>query len=212
MSDFDETNAGRVPVEGGARVPADNETLDGAPGWPPAAAASAGSEAGAVGARGTLPLPPAGDWWQTGPTGTAHPPPPSPPRRRRPLPAMLTAALVGVTGVAGLGLGHVVWPTTATVNAADPNAIAARLSPALVDVNSVFGYQSAEGAGTGIVLTSNGRDRYQQPRYRRRHQGQRYRHWQRQDLQRGCRRLRLHPRHRCPPTPGGVRAESSPAR
>ena len=31
---------------------------------------------------------------------------------------MLTAALVGVAGVAGLGLGHVVWPTTATANAA----------------------------------------------------------------------------------------------
>ena len=122
---------------------------------------------------------------------------------------MLTAALVGVAGVAGLGLGHVVWPTKATVNAAaqgsttapnslggigsgssgtggssnpngsyfgqspfgsggstggsgsggstaDMNAIAAKVSPALVDINSVFSYQSAQGAGTGIVLTSNG--------------------------------------------------------
>jgi S1-C subfamily serine protease len=30
------------------------------------------------------------------------------------------------------------------------------VSPALVDINSTFGYQSAQGAGTGIVLTSNG--------------------------------------------------------
>ena len=30
------------------------------------------------------------------------------------------------------------------------------MSPALVDINSTFGYQSAQGAGTGIVLTSNG--------------------------------------------------------
>ena len=36
------------------------------------------------------------------------------------------------------------------------NAIAAKVSPALVDINSIFSYQSAQGAGTGIVLTSNG--------------------------------------------------------
>jgi S1-C subfamily serine protease len=38
----------------------------------------------------------------------------------------------------------------------DTGAIAAKVSPALVDINSTFGYQSAQGAGTGIVLTSNG--------------------------------------------------------
>jgi S1-C subfamily serine protease len=38
----------------------------------------------------------------------------------------------------------------------DVSTIAAEVSPALVDVNSTFGYQSAEGAGTGIVLTSTG--------------------------------------------------------
>ena len=39
---------------------------------------------------------------------------------------------------------------------ANSAAIAAAVDPALVDVNSTFGYQSAEGAGTGIVLTSTG--------------------------------------------------------
>src|SRR5437763_5951631 len=34
--------------------------------------------------------------------------------------------------------------------------IAAKVSPGLVDVNSNFGYQSSQGAGTGIVLSSNG--------------------------------------------------------
>jgi S1-C subfamily serine protease len=34
--------------------------------------------------------------------------------------------------------------------------IASTVDPALVDVNTTFGYQSAEGAGTGIVLTSTG--------------------------------------------------------
>jgi S1-C subfamily serine protease len=39
---------------------------------------------------------------------------------------------------------------------ADVSAIAAKVDPALVDINSTFNYQGAEGAGTGIVLTSNG--------------------------------------------------------
>jgi S1-C subfamily serine protease len=38
----------------------------------------------------------------------------------------------------------------------DTAAIAAKVDPALVDIVSAFGYQEAEGAGTGIVLTSNG--------------------------------------------------------
>ncbi|HUJ64529.1 MAG TPA: trypsin-like peptidase domain-containing protein [Acidimicrobiales bacterium] len=35
-------------------------------------------------------------------------------------------------------------------------AVAAKVDPALVDINSTFSYQQASGAGTGIVLTSNG--------------------------------------------------------
>jgi S1-C subfamily serine protease len=38
----------------------------------------------------------------------------------------------------------------------DVSSIAAGVDPGLVDVNSTFGYQSAKGAGTGIVLTSDG--------------------------------------------------------
>jgi len=38
----------------------------------------------------------------------------------------------------------------------DTAAIAAEVDPALVDINSTFNYQEAQGAGTGIVLTSNG--------------------------------------------------------
>ncbi len=40
--------------------------------------------------------------------------------------------------------------------AAEAAAVAAKVDPALVDINSTFGYQQASGAGTGIVLTSNG--------------------------------------------------------
>lgn len=38
----------------------------------------------------------------------------------------------------------------------DVSSIASKVDPALVDINSTFTYQSAAGAGTGIVLTSNG--------------------------------------------------------
>jgi hypothetical protein len=45
MSEFDETHAGRVPVEGGgAWAPAANETPDDGPSWPALPAARAGSE------------------------------------------------------------------------------------------------------------------------------------------------------------------------
>jgi S1-C subfamily serine protease len=126
--------------------------------------------------------------------------------------------LVAGAGVAGLGLGHALWPTAASTAAsaqgstnppassgnagsgtfpgypgsfggsspfgsggtgssggsgngsgsanggsssgggstAETAAIAAKVSPALVDINSTFSYQSAQGAGTGIVLTANG--------------------------------------------------------
>jgi S1-C subfamily serine protease len=40
--------------------------------------------------------------------------------------------------------------------AGEAAAVAAKVDPALVDINSTFGYQQASGAGTGIVLTSNG--------------------------------------------------------
>jgi S1-C subfamily serine protease len=38
----------------------------------------------------------------------------------------------------------------------DVSSIAKKVNPALVDVNVTFGYQDAQGAGTGIALTSNG--------------------------------------------------------
>ena len=56
----------------------------------------------------------------------------------------------------GTGNGSSGSGTNSTGSPADTAAIAAKVSPALVDINSTFGYQSAQGAGTGIVLTSNG--------------------------------------------------------
>lgn len=50
--------------------------------------------------------------------------------------------------------------TTTPVNGAgspaDVSSIAAKIDPALVDINTSFNYQGASGAGTGIVLTSRG--------------------------------------------------------
>jgi S1-C subfamily serine protease len=38
----------------------------------------------------------------------------------------------------------------------DVNAIASKIDPGLVDVNTTLGYQQAQAAGTGIVVSSNG--------------------------------------------------------
>jgi len=53
------------------------------------------------------------------------------------------------TGLPGSG-------SSASGGPADASAIASGVDPALVDVNTTLGYQSAEAAGTGIVLSSNG--------------------------------------------------------
>ncbi len=46
--------------------------------------------------------------------------------------------------------------SSATGSPANVAALAAKVSPALVDINATYSYQSAAGAGTGVVLTSDG--------------------------------------------------------
>src|SRR5262249_55969418 len=46
--------------------------------------------------------------------------------------------------------------SSGTGSTSDTDAIAAKVAPALVDINVTFGYKGAQGAGTGIVLTSKG--------------------------------------------------------
>jgi S1-C subfamily serine protease len=62
-------------------------------------------------------------------------------------------------------VGSVAWSLDRQANSAaaaravqvlDASAVSAKVSPGLVDVNTVLGYQGAQAAGTGIVLTSNG--------------------------------------------------------
>ncbi|MFC5264384.1 trypsin-like peptidase domain-containing protein [Kribbella qitaiheensis] len=83
-----------------------------------------------------------------------------PPKRRRRMPA-----LIGAFGVAAaLVLGSVAWGIDQHSNANSSKlsqpmnaaSVAAQVSPGLVDVNTVLGFEGARAAGTGIVLTSDG--------------------------------------------------------
>jgi S1-C subfamily serine protease len=47
-------------------------------------------------------------------------------------------------------------PSEGAGGPSDVSSIAAKVNPALADINVTFGFQNAQGAGTGIVLTSNG--------------------------------------------------------
>jgi S1-C subfamily serine protease len=52
--------------------------------------------------------------------------------------------------------GSTSTPTNTSGGPSDLSGIASKVSPALVDINVDFGYQGGAGAGTGIVLSSNG--------------------------------------------------------
>jgi S1-C subfamily serine protease len=81
----------------------------------------------------------------------------------------LALAVVGLVVLAGVGfvgwnigrgtsIGSVTSLKTpqSPAQAMDPTSIAAKVSPGLVDVNTMLGFQNSEAAGTGIVLTSSG--------------------------------------------------------
>ena len=114
------------------------------------------------------PYPPTGTWL---PPYAAYGPQPQPPRRRKGLLIGIASGAVALSVVAGLAIGRVAWNDNTSANQAfgsasspsgntnaaiDPNAIAKKVDPGLVDIDTVLGYQNAEAAGTGIVLTANG--------------------------------------------------------
>ncbi len=76
-----------------------------------------------------------------------------PTRRVPPLLVVATAAAVGLAAFLGLRYAGVVAATPHPLTTAQ---IKAKVSPGLVDVVSTLGYQQAQGAGTGMVLTSSG--------------------------------------------------------
>jgi S1-C subfamily serine protease len=69
------------------------------------------------------------------------------------------------SGGSGVSLGpngiSVTFPNSgssasSTGGPSDADSVAAKVDPGLVDIDTSYSYQGAEGAGTGIVLTSNG--------------------------------------------------------
>jgi S1-C subfamily serine protease len=79
--------------------------------------------------------------------------------RRRRLAITATAAAIGLAaGACGLYAfeGSTAGSTAASTTALSTSQIAARTDPGLVDIVSTLGYQNAEAAGTGMVLTSSG--------------------------------------------------------
>ncbi|MEU4254482.1 trypsin-like peptidase domain-containing protein [Amycolatopsis sp. NPDC026612] len=106
----------------------------------------------------------------------AYPPPAPqpPPRRRHPLRALtVTVVAIAVAVVAGLGIGHLISGATSPTaggnqnfgfsgqpseakTVLDADAVAAKVNPAIVNINTELGLQGAAAAGTGIVLTPDG--------------------------------------------------------
>lgn len=84
---------------------------------------------------------------------------PQPPKRRR-----RGLAMIGTLGLAGaLVAGSVAWGidqhvanSSQLAQVLSPADIAAKVSPGLVNINTVLGYEGARAAGTGIVLTPDG--------------------------------------------------------
>jgi S1-C subfamily serine protease len=105
------------------------------------------------------------------------PPPPAPPKRTNRLGvaallvAMFVSAVLGVGLAAHLRPGSTASPTVsapATIpdagtsaaagsgTSSQAQAVAAKVNPGIVDINTVLGYQGGSAAGTGMVLTSSG--------------------------------------------------------
>ncbi|HEX4247824.1 MAG TPA: trypsin-like peptidase domain-containing protein [Pseudonocardia sp.] len=111
---------------------------------------------------------------------------PPEPRRRGPFGALLAVILVALLAVAavsvgrgilhsgalsaftsssdtpvaapdtGTGTDQVEEPARAALGQTDLTALAAKVAPGLVNINTELGYQNAASAGTGIVLSPNG--------------------------------------------------------
>jgi S1-C subfamily serine protease len=124
------------PAPGG--IPAGSTAWPGNPGW----SSGYGGYGGYGGAGWAAPPPP------------PPPPPPAPERRlRRSLIVAVLAASLGagttllISQHAGGNFGGSVLTTA---------QVAGKVDPGLVDINTTLGYEQAEAAGTGLVVTSNG--------------------------------------------------------
>ncbi|HET6296260.1 MAG TPA: trypsin-like peptidase domain-containing protein [Kribbella sp.] len=87
---------------------------------------------------------------------------PQPPKRRRRMPMLiggLGLATALVAGGVAYGIDQQSGPNSSTTASTvmNPASVAAQVSPGLVDVNTVLGFEGAQAAGTGMVLTSDGK-------------------------------------------------------
>jgi len=98
------------------------------------------------------PPPPLPPWQWQGPGGPGGPPRPSH-RIRRGLIVAVVAAAIGA-GSAFFGLQHSVGLTGGTE--LTTAQVADRVDPGLVDIVTTLGFEQAQAAGTGLVLTSSG--------------------------------------------------------
>jgi S1-C subfamily serine protease len=84
---------------------------------------------------------------------------PQPPKRRRRVPAMIGAfglAAALVAGSVAWGIDQHVANSSQLAQVMTPADVAAKVSPGLVNINTVLGFEGARAAGTGIVLTPDG--------------------------------------------------------
>ncbi len=96
---------------------------------------------------------PAGAGYPAGHSGGGHRAPGGPARRfRRPVAMAAVALAVGLATFLGLQAASIGEGSAVLTTA----QIAGQTDPGLVDVVSTLGYQQAEAAGTGLVLTSSG--------------------------------------------------------
>jgi S1-C subfamily serine protease len=85
---------------------------------------------------------------------------------------LMDGALAIIVIIIGIAIGYVVWgsapasspgvkttpsTTTRAPSSSSSAALASKVDPELVDVNTILGYENEAAAGTGIVLTSSGR-------------------------------------------------------
>ena len=149
-----------------------------APGHQPGGFAGPPSHGQGNWAPPSWPPPGAGQWTAS----PAH----QPPDRKRGMLATALVLSLAVTALLGALVGHAVWSTTTSSagvqntalpfhygssnpsssggsttpsssgGSASAAAIASKVDPGLVDVNTTLSYEQVQGAGTGMVLTSNG--------------------------------------------------------
>ncbi|HEV3361027.1 MAG TPA: trypsin-like peptidase domain-containing protein [Pseudonocardiaceae bacterium] len=112
-----------------------------------------------------------GGGYPGGPWGPQYAAAPVPLRRRhRGRTVGIAAGVAALSVAAGIGIARFAWSgndanqafgsaasvTGGTGGSIDTAAVAQKVDPGLVDINTVLGYQGKQAAGTGIVLTSNG--------------------------------------------------------